>query len=106
MIEEIMCTSQLVSSVNILAFHAGDLGSIAIDFNDDINGEECRAFFESCGLCEVLRELHGPGPPTYIHSNGGHAVDGIFCTPTLRESVRGGFFDVAMGIWKADHRCL
>jgi len=85
---------------------AGERIVLAIDLNDDIRGEESRVFFESFGLSEVLIALHGPGPPTYLHSNDGHAVDGIFCTPNLAANVRGGYFDVGVGIYKADHRCL
>lgn len=85
---------------------AGEKLIIAMDFNDDVRGVECRTFFEQYGMREVLTERHGGGPPTYRHSIGGHAVDGLFCTPTLAQTVRGGYFDVGMGVHKADHRCL
>ena len=79
---------------------------IAIDFNDDVRGEECRNFFASFGLREALIDKHGPGPPTYLHSENGHAVDGIFCTAAIATNIRGGYFDAGMGVYKADHRCL
>ena len=85
---------------------SGERIVLAVDFNADIRGNEATQFFANFGMREALIQRHGPGPPTYVHSPSGHAIDGLYCTSALGSTIRGGYFEMGVGIYKADHRCL
>jgi len=80
---------------------AGEEIIVLTYFNEDVQLPWIRKFFANLNLMEVLSELTGL-PPAATYNRGSTTIDGIYVSPGLFLSIKGGYLAFDAGI-PSDH---